>query len=180
MYSWLKFSFWILLSALQNHPSAKICALNGAKVKEYVNTIGDKYKNLCPLRVWGAADGLKIQLQRLSPLEIQKQFINDWTNNTFIILPDGKILMCVLNCPGTWHDSTMAEYGVYQGMKRVWELHKAQIIVDQAFRVADKPFLLRSHQQDPEGPQSLRMNCDATLVCQLLEWGMKMIQGSFP
>ena len=60
-------------------------------------------------------------------------------------------------------------------------MHEARIVVVyQAFRMADKPYLIRSQQQDSDNPQSIRVN-DATLVCQLSEWGVvRMIQGSFP
>mmetsp|Transcript_30179 Transcript_30179/g.63112 ORF Transcript_30179/g.63112 Transcript_30179/m.63112 type:complete len:103 (+) Transcript_30179:300-608(+) len=56
----------------------------------------------------------------------------------------------------------------------------ARIVVYQAFKVGYKPYLIRSQQQDPDDPQSLRVNHDATSVCQLWERGMRMIQGSFP
>ena len=76
IYLWLKFSHRILLTDLQNHPSAKICALSSDKHEEYINAIGNNYKNLCRLRVWGAADGLKIQLQGTRDWATQRQFFN--------------------------------------------------------------------------------------------------------
>ena len=40
--------------------------------------------------------------------------------------------------------------------------------------------MIKSSQEDPSVPELLLINRDATSICQLSEWGMRMIQGRFP
>ena len=91
-------------------------------------------------KVWGAADGLKIHLQQPKNYLIQNRFYNGWkggtfVNSVFVFAPDGLIRMCTINCPGTWHDSQIADYGVYDKMEEVYNNYGAKIVVDSAFNV---------------------------------------------
>ena len=52
-------------------------------------------------------------------------------------------------------------------------------MVDSAFNLADKPFLVKSSQAIQEGAANLVVNRDATSVRQMAEWGMRAIQASF-
>ena len=87
--------------------------------------------------------------------------------------------MCTLNCPGSWHDSTMSDYGLYQKMECLYRQHGVKVCVDSAFKMGDRDFLIKSSQQDLVGDnqQGIRLNCTATSVQQLSEHGMGMIQG---
>eukprot|EP00536_Pseudo-nitzschia_multiseries_P013832 jgi/Psemu1/36545/gm1.36545_g len=114
MYRWLKFGRKLLLFALQNHPAAK-------------------YPVLAPHRVWGACDGLKVHLQQSGNWMKQNQYYNGWTcgtyvNSVFIFAPDSKIWACILNATGCWHDSTQADYGLYEKMELLseWEMQQIQ------------------------------------------------------
>ena len=69
MYKWIKFGGRIFLFVLQNHPSAKINPPTEHDLQKYADAIAAKYPLLGEEKVWGAADGLKLQLQRSS----------DWT-----------------------------------------------------------------------------------------------------
>ena len=40
--------------------------------------------------------------------------------------------------------------------------------------------MIKSSQQDPSDRELLLINCDETLIRQLSEWGMRMIQAQFP
>ena len=40
--------------------------------------------------------------------------------------------------------------------------------------------MIQSSQLDPLNPAKLILNCEATSFCQLSEWGMRMLQASFP
>ena len=63
--------------------------------------------------------------------------------------PNGKIRATTFNCPGSWHDSTMSEYGVYRKMEEMYNLHGAKVAVDSAaFSMLGKPYLVRSLQMD--------------------------------
>eukprot|EP00536_Pseudo-nitzschia_multiseries_P003891 jgi/Psemu1/8794/gm1.8794_g len=176
MYRWLKFGQKLLLSALQDHPSAKVCLPNEEEIQQYIDAIATKYPTLRPRRVWAACDGLKLHIQQ--------------------------IRACVLNCLGSWHNSTQAEYGLYEKMEHMYELYKAKSVVDSAFKISTNKYLLRSSQYDPvtapveipEGTpteearemkrravrKAIAVNRDATSVRQMSEWGMRQIQGGFP
>ena len=53
-------------------------------------------------------------------------------------------------------------------------------MVDSAFNVTNAGYLIKSSQRDPVNAQGLLVNRQATSIRQLSEWGMRMIQGSFP
>ena len=125
--TWIKYSPEAetkLLSVLQNNPQ-----------KEYFSSDRDKsqrkhWHNWCKMlsynKVWGGADGLKeVLLQKSSDLAMQNLFNNGWTANTFINIvfvstPDGRIQICTINAPGSWQNSTMVEYGVYDNMEVIF------------------------------------------------------------
>ena len=187
LYKWLKFSRKILLFVLQRHPQAIVSKPNKEEVKYYIEAIGAKYPVLKDYKVWAAADGLKVPLQQSTDYFKQNKNYNGWVGSTYInsvlvFAPDGKIRIATLNCPGSWHDSTIAEYGVYSKMEEIYDRHQARVVVDSAFSLATKDFMIKSSQQDPidRGPEGVLVNRNATSVRQLSEWGMRMIQGSFP
>ena len=89
--------------------------------------------------------------------------------------------MCLLNAPGTFHDSTMADYGIYDKCEKMYERNGGKIVVDSAFKLQGKSFMIQSSQSDPVGcPHGVLVNRAATSVRQLSEHGMCMIQGAFP
>ena len=88
--------------------------------------------------------------------------------------------MCLLNAPGTFHDSTMADYGFYDAMKAVYDTAGGKVVVDSAFKVSAKDYLIRTSQEDSQDERGLLLNRQATSIRQLSEWGMRMIEGSFP
>ena len=135
--------------------------------------------------VWGACDGLKLLIQNPDSERKQNYLYNGWKhshfiNCVFVFCPDGKIPLCLLNAPGTFHDSTMADYGIYQGIEHIYQLCGGKIVVDSAFNLSNADYLIKSSQQDPLTPHLLLQNRQATSIRQLSEWGMRMIQGSFP
>ena len=185
MYLWLRFSRRVLLFVLQNDPLARVRSPTEEEVVEYVDAIGAKYPALGEKKVWGAADGLKLKLQRSSNWAIQNQSYNGWTadtyvNSVFVFGPEGRIRMCTINASGTWHDSTMAEYGVYEKMEEVFNVHGGRVVVDSAFKLQEKDYVIKSSQQDPDNAAGVVLNRQATSLRQLSEWGMRMIQGQFP
>jgi hypothetical protein len=183
MYKWLKFGRRVLLSVLQKHPQAMVIEPSALEVMEYQAAIEAKYPVL--KGVWAACDGLKLPLQQSTNWGIQSYYYNSWQSSTFVnsvllFAPDGMIKMCLINAPGTWHDAVMADFGVYDRMESVWDKYKAKIVVDSAFPLAAKPYLIKSSQEDPDGAGPITVNRAATSVRQLSEWGMRMIQGQFP
>ena len=65
-------------------------------------------------------------------------------------------------------------------MEKVYEETGGKVVVDSAFRLKGGNCLVKSTQDDPEDPNLLLINRDATSIRQLSEWGMRMIQGGFP
>eukprot|EP00534_Pseudo-nitzschia_fraudulenta_P002957 CAMPEP_0201120184 /NCGR_PEP_ID=MMETSP0850-20130426/4264_1 /ASSEMBLY_ACC=CAM_ASM_000622 /TAXON_ID=183588 /ORGANISM="Pseudo-nitzschia fraudulenta, Strain WWA7" /LENGTH=76 /DNA_ID=CAMNT_0047386217 /DNA_START=761 /DNA_END=991 /DNA_ORIENTATION=- len=66
IYKWIKFGRRILLFVLQNHPFAKIRPPSEEDLKNYVSAIAVKHPALADEKVWGAAGGMKLQLQQSS------------------------------------------------------------------------------------------------------------------
>ena len=186
MYLWLKFSRRVLLFVLQNNSVAKITDPTTDEINEYIRAIGRKYPILLEERVWGACDGLKLLLEQCTNWSIQNRFYNGWTSDTyvnsvFVFAPDGRIRIATINAPGSWHDSQMADYGVYQKMEELYNKHGAKVVVDSAFNLTSNPFLVKSSQKDPIGePQGVTKNRASTSVRQLSEHGMRMLQGQNP
>ena len=190
LYKWLKFGRRVLLCAIQRVPHAKVSLPNGEEVRAYVQAVNNKYPVLED--VWGACDGLKLTIKASTNYLKQNYYYNGWThghyvNSVLLFAPDGRIRACTLNCPGSWHDSTMADYGVYDKMKDIFVAHGGKVVVDSAFGVGDREYLIKSAQQDPvghgdpvENAKRVAINRAATSVRQLSEWGMRTIQAQFP
>ena len=175
MYKWLKFGRRILLVCLMDDPDARVTVPTLADVRRYQKAIGDKY----PLvgDVWGAADGLKLGVESSGNYAIQNMYYNGWThghyiNNIFVFACDGKIRISLQNCPGTFHDSTMSDYGVYDKMEQLYRSTGGKVVVDSAFKIPTGNFLIKSSQTDPVNARELLINRQATSVRQLSEWGM--------
>ena len=76
----------------------------------------------------------------------------------------------------------MAKYGIYQKMEELHDQHGVKVVVDSAFNLSGKPYLIQSSRDDPTniGARGVRLNRAATSVCQLSKHGMRMIQSQFP
>ena len=89
---------------------------------------------------------------------------NRWThghyiNCVFVLVPDGEINICLLNIPDAFHDSVMADYGIYGGMKNIYQHNGGQVVVGLAFNFVNKIFLIKSFQEDPEDCRAFVINC---------------------
>ncbi len=188
VYRWLKFARKVLLFVLQDVQVAKVCSPQDNEVEAYVAAIAQRYPLAGERRVWAAIDGLKLRLEQSSNYAVQNEYYNGWTgstyvNSVFLFAPDGRIRMCTINAPGSWHDSTQASYGLYDRMKEVFNRTGARVVVDSAFSSgATDNYLIKSSQMMPIGAtfEQLQLNREATSVRQLSEHGMRMIQGQFP
>ncbi|KAL7566562.1 hypothetical protein ACA910_000631 [Epithemia clementina (nom. ined.)] len=121
-------------------------------------------------------------------------FYNGWQCdhfllNLFLFSPNGKIRACYFNCPGTFHDSTMARMsGIYNKVKVIFQQTGGKVVVDSAF--ASKSIsdgLIKSSQRTMNqegyvGSNGLtsEQSKAATSIRQLSKWGMRGLQGSFP
>ena len=94
--------------------------------------------------------------------------------------PNGQIWIGTINAPGSWHDSTLADYGVYDKMEDLYREHLCKVVIDFAFNLQGRKFLIESSQTNPTDPYALALNNDATKLWQLSEHGMRQIQAQFP
>ena len=81
------------------------------------------------------------------------------------------------------HDSMMMDAGcMYNQLERVYEEYGVVCLVDSAFCVRDRPFLIKSAQSLAMDAtlHDILVHHKVTLVRQLAEWGMGTFQCAFP
>ena len=61
----------------------------------------------------------------------------------FVLSSDGKIRMTLLNAPGTFRDSTMADYGIYKEIYTVFSDTRGNLAVDSAFNIGNRKTLIK-------------------------------------
>ena len=123
MYKWLKFYCKILLHILCRDPDAIVRIPTFDEVRFYRSAIGRKYPNIS--EVWAVDDGLKTFIQAVEKSNEQNKYYNGYnhghyTNSVFVFTPNGKLPTCLLNVPGTFHDSTTNDYGINKGNYKVF------------------------------------------------------------
>ena len=140
----------------------------------------------------GFVDGVHLPVFSTANSEMQNAYYNGWcsshfTSNIFCFSPQGRIICCALNAPGSWHDSNVAT-GFYRKL-----LNNTP---DPYFVVADTAFprseaLLKNKIKTPlksdfKWPESrtacieLKLDHEQIISArQAAEWGMHALQGSF-
>jgi hypothetical protein len=109
--------------------------------------------------------------------------------SVFCFCPDGTIPIAFFNSPGSVHDSQVAELRkIYSKLEHMYKMTGEKCCVDSAFGSIERDFLLKSgqdllgssaptrHEQNLE--HQLRLQ--TTSAWQTAEWGMLLIQTSFP
>jgi len=183
---WLKFGRRGLTLILWNDPRARVKMPSDAQIESYKQVVAAKYSALTD--VYSFADGLKLAFENCDDLDEQSMFYNGWKSghfitNLFVFSVDGRIINCVVNAPGSVHDSTLAEWGeVYEDLEDAYERTGGKCVVDSAFASNDNAFLLKSAQNYNGCSTPLDIvRCDqATSLRQAAEWGMRAIQAAFP
>ena len=183
---WLRFSRRILFMALHQNYLAKVRYPDDATIEEYKAMIERRHPALKD--VYATADGLKLYFEKCWDGEAQNKFYNGWLHshfitNLFVFGADGRIIKCVLNCPGTLHDSTLANWGgVYSKMEEVYERTQGKVCVDSAFEASSNAYLIKSATDltQCKTRKEIRIALQATSLRQAAEWGMRAIQSAFP
>jgi len=189
---YLRFGRRIVASILSHDHYAKIGLPSNEQIQQYKAAIAEKYPLLGD--VWSAMDGLKTPIQQSGSTKIQGYFYNGWKHNHFVtsvfcFCPDGTIPIAHMNLPGATHDSTIADWGdIYIKLESVYGRSGGICCVDSAFRMRNAPYIIKSSQNDMvgAGPTTLAQQIDllrkqqATSMRQSSEWGMRMMQSSFP
>jgi hypothetical protein len=188
---WCRFGRRVLVKALEKDPLAAPTFPSVAKRQEYNDAITAKYPSLKD--IYCMMDGLKIRIQRPGDACTQERYYNGWKsshfiNCLFVFAPDGTIIVAVVDCVGTKHDSEMAMLGspsVYEVLDRTYEESGGKCSADSAFATAGRfsivksvardniPMVATSHQERVYLRENLSLR-------QAAEWGMHAYQGSFP
>ena len=154
MHGWLQFGQGGLLHSLQCHPAARVMTRTGTDVNECVHAVAAKCLLLGEEQAWAAADGSKLPLQQSSHwlkqnVSFNGQLSHTCVNSVFVFGSEGLIRCATINCPGSWHDSTQADCGVCSELKFIHALCGLGVVVDSAFGLQAKDFLIKSGQEDP-------------------------------
>ena len=187
---WLRFGKRILLAVLSARQDCQIRLPSADKVNCYRDAIQYRYPALTNAALVG--DGLKILLQKAGDQQTQEAFYNGWKSghyitNLFVFAPDGTIVMSMINCPGSMHDSELAASGspsIYTKIDMLYEEHRVKCVMDSAFANANKESIIKSKKRETiastaESREEFEELMAALSVRQAAEWGMRALQGAF-
>jgi hypothetical protein len=138
--------------------------------------------------VYCVCDGLKVRLQSCSNHAVQGMNYNGWKqdhylSNLFVFAPDGKVIFCLLNDPGSLHDSTSAEWSdLYNILNNIWTRTGGQCCMDSAFAALNNPAVIRSIDNITNAQNELEMlkMIQATSLRQSAKWGLRALQSASP
>ena len=137
-----------------------------------------------PLTMGGFTAILSVQLLFLVPkVRVFWSPLVQWV----LMIQTGEIIGCRTNCPGSWHDSRVAE-GIYEKLE-----HETpdgyRVVADAAFptghdRISGKILVpLKAHTDLPLDPTQrkrvFQLSRSVLSYRQTAEWGMQELQGSF-
>lgn len=186
---WLRYSRRVLLHVLRGIPDIQVKMPSASDAQDLANVIRSHYpvldSHFC------VCDGLKLPIEASGDIKEQGRFYNGWTHghyvtNLFGFAPDGMIIFAVLNAPGAFHDSSLAEkWGVYEKLQELYDLTGLKCIMDSAFSAGQYEFILKSAQtatafHTASDHRQARIYLAATSMRQAAEWGMRALQGSMP
>jgi hypothetical protein len=187
---WLRFGKRLLCSVLGERDDAVIRLPNAEKITLYIQAIATKHPALHNVIYVG--DGLKIPLQKAGDDLTQEAFYNGWKSshfitNVFVFAPDGTIVMAVINCPGTMHDSELASIGspsIYSQLDLMYEKYGVKCVMDSAFATAGRESIIKSKKRETiatsaNSNEEYEVMMQALSCRQSAEWGMRALQGAF-
>lgn len=183
----VKFGRAILLRALSRDGDAMVRLPSEAEARDFCAAFAAHYPMLHD--VFAVADGLKIQIQASGDFLTQNRYYNGWTHGHYVgsvlvFAPNGTIVACAINAPGSMHDSSIAEWGgVYEKLQLMYDRYGVRCVVDSAFSKSEYPFLIKSSQDAypfAKCAADIIRAQQATSARQASEWGMRGLQGSFP
>ncbi|EFP76083.2 uncharacterized protein PGTG_02524 [Puccinia graminis f. sp. tritici CRL 75-36-700-3] len=181
----------VLLRVLQTLPNARITwPSSEERCQSYSDMITRKYPLL--KKCFAFIDGLNLPILVSGDDDVQNAYYNGWTcshycSSILTFAPDGTLIYAVLNTPGPWYDSYIAE-PLYQKLLNNTPLGY-RVISDTAFprkgaRLQGR--ILAPTKRGEKMPSSdsefaHKKVLNEQLVCarQAAEWGMHSIQGSF-
>lgn len=134
---YINWGMMILDHVTATMPICKVVWPDEQKMQEYTEYIYAREPRM--LGAFAFADGLNLPVGiSNNPITDNAQY-NGWTcshycSSTFCFAPDGTVIWCNLNCPGSWHDSAISA-GLYRRLEddtaKGWF-----VITDSAFPMA--------------------------------------------
>ncbi|KIY42825.1 hypothetical protein FISHEDRAFT_79106 [Fistulina hepatica ATCC 64428] len=181
----------ILLRVIRRLPEAAIhLPITEDECDELTSIVYQRHNEL-----WGAIgtiDGLDLPVLTSSDPELKNATYNGWKamhciKNIFAFSAHGKIIIAILNAPGSWHDARTA-LPIY--MKLLELPDGFYLVADMAFpRGADSikgkirtAMKAGEHLPDDPAERETVLHIDRQLISfrQTAEWGMHILQGSHP
>lgn len=143
------------------------------EMKESADKISNREPSLS--NIWGFMDGVKFPIMSCGNASVQNAYYNGWlsgcfVSNVILFMADGCICYANINCPGSWHDSVVAE-PLYNVLLSSHTPANYRILVDSAFK----------HTGNYASIVTSTANKDAAAISirQAAEWGMRILQGAF-
>lgn len=182
---WLWFGRRVLIEVLNRDPSFQPIWPDDAMIFHLQQVVEARHPLL--KNVFAVGDGLKLLVESAGDRGVQNRYYNGWQHGTYVtnlffFTLDGKIVKCVLNCCGSIHDMTLANFGnVYEELADIHERTQGIVVLDSAF-AGEYPFVIRSSQNVNMARDEMEMVLfqEATSLRQSAEWGMRALQGAFP
>jgi hypothetical protein len=179
----------LVVKKLKKHPLAKITFPTAEKMAYFAQLIQARE----PLvdDVIGFMHGVSLTTE-CTPEQIEQNAMyngyhsDTMINNIFAYGPDGKVFLCAINFPGSWHDGSITANILPYITNNIGNY---KICVDQGFpRSGDAYQILvgpvskktASKLAPNLRPYLLRMSNVYTSLRQASEWGMRSLQGTFP
>ena len=179
----------LILKKLRRHPLAEVKFPDHEKKQQFASMIQRREPEISD--VIGFMDGVSLRTECTSDELTQNAYYGGYekdtvVNNVFAYGPDGKIFLCAINFPGSWHDGSLAANLLPFIREKIGEY---KICVDQGFpRNGDAADVLvgplcerqvrRLHPTVVE--QLIKISNLHTSLRQASEWGMRGLQGSYP
>jgi len=174
-----------VIRVLCRHPQAQIKFPSVEEMRRLALMVKGRDPHVS--NVIGFIDGLSLATKCSSIPEIQNAFYNGYhsdttINNVFCFSPEGKVIYCSLNNPGSYHDTKCCAkfIGEYED-----KMHGFKICADQGFPLSSDRFCgpmsdiqinnLHPLLKDVKIQESNRY----VSLRQAAEWGMRALQGSF-
>ncbi|KAG8716903.1 hypothetical protein FRC08_008564 [Ceratobasidium sp. 394] len=188
---YIRFTMPILLDVLRNLPAGKIYWPMRQEMEAFSLMIEARYPDL--RGAFGFINGLNLPVAASSDPYVENANYNGWlhthvVSNVIVFAPNGTILSCVVNAPGSWHDARVSQTVYDQLIDDTPD--NFFVIGDTAFPALGegpcqriKTPLKRGACVPGDTPEErsevIRMSGILTSARQAVEWGMRAIQGSF-
>jgi hypothetical protein len=179
----------LVVQKLKRHPLAEVRFPNAERMAYYAQLIHQREPEV--VDVIGFMDGVSLSSECTSEPVVQNSMYSGYhsdtmVNNVLAYAPDGKIIFCAINFPGSWHDGSITA-NILPYIRNMIGTYK--MCVDQGFpRSGDAAEVLvgpisrtKAYKLAPNlRPYLLRLSNVYTSLRQASEWGMRSLQGSFP